>query len=157
MTSFSSGKRPYPWSSISFGEKLFWVGVAEDDAPDCSAAIHDVRRHEGELGVFRGAPYESARATERQNVNRLTQDRHQRSCLEREIDSVARDRLDGVRNGFFAWIDSVGGAELERKLQAIVAQIDSNNLAGANQFSRHDGTEPDRTGAEYGDRFAHAL
>jgi hypothetical protein len=47
-----------------FREKFFRVGIPEDDAPDCSAAIHNVRSDEGEFGVFRGAPYEAAGAPE---------------------------------------------------------------------------------------------
>src|SRR5262249_20246717 len=45
-----------------FGKKLFRVGVPKDDAADCSAAIHNVRRNESEFGVFRSAPDEIASA-----------------------------------------------------------------------------------------------
>jgi len=73
------------------------------------------------------------------------QNGHQRGCFECEIDPASGDRLDSVWYGVFARINSVGGAELERELQAIITQIDSDNLAGTNQFGCHDGTKTDRT------------
>src|SRR6516165_1536562 len=42
-----------------FGKKFFRVGIPEDDAPDCSAAIHNARRDESEFGIFRSAPDET--------------------------------------------------------------------------------------------------
>src|SRR5215471_407882 len=47
-----------------FGEKFFRVRIPEDDAANRSAAIHDVRSDESELGVFRSASYEAACAPE---------------------------------------------------------------------------------------------